>query len=1121
MNTKLSKLTGWLCTALVMVFTMLGGPSNPAQAGAPAAVYSTRNSNSTSITSITRVSLDSSGGQGNNGSGSASISADGRYVAFISTASNLVSGDTNGTFDIFERDTQTGTTIRVSVDSSGAQANGWSEYPCISADGRYAAFQSTANNLVSGDTNGVDDIFVRDTQSGTTRRVSVDSSGAQGNNASYSPALSADGRYVAFVSDADNLVSGDTNDNADVFLHDTQTGATTRISVDSSGVQGNGYTYTPISISADGLYVVFSSDADNLVSGDTNGRTDIFLHDMQTGTTKRVSLDSSGTQANNWSGSPSVSADGNYVVFQSYATNLVSGDTNGKYDTFLHDIQTGTTRRVSLDSSGTQGNDHSYSPSISNDGRYVAFYSDASNLVSGDTNGKTDVFLSDTQTGSTARVSLDASGGQGNGNSKSPSMSGDGHFVAFESTADNLVSGDTNVALDVFVVPVKSFNLTVSKTGAGSGTITSVPGGINCGSTCSSSYLFNTIVTLTAAPASGSAFTGWSGSGCSGTGTCTVTMSAVQSVTADFRLNAYTLSVSKTGTGSGTVTSSPAGIDCGATCSASFNYNASVTLNVTAASGSTFTGWSGSGCYGTGTCTVTMSAARTMAANFTLGPVYLLTVSKIGTGSGTITSSPAGMICGPVCAYAFAADTSIILTAKPASTLSYFTGWSGSGCSGTGTCKVTMSAAKSVTASFNTAITRVSVDSSGTQGNGGSLRASISVDGRYVAFSSIASNLISGDTNGVQDIFLRDTQTGTTTRVSVDSSGVQGNGGSASPVISADGRYVAFVSDASNLVSGDTNVNADIFLHDTQTGTTIRVSVDSSGAEGNAWSQYPCISADGRYVAFESWADNLVSEESNGSTHIYLHDTQSGTTERVSVNSSGVQGNGMSSSPAISADGRYVAFISDATNLVSGDTNSYYDVFLRDTHTGITTRVSVDSSGAQENAGSGFYSSPAISANGRYVAFSSDSSNLVSGDTNSVNDIFLHDTQTGTTRRISVSSNGAQANAMSYNPSISADGRYVTFDSEASNLVNGDTSGFDVFLRDTQTGTTRRLSVDASGKQGNGLSLFPSISADGRYAAFESIASNLVSGDTNGESDVFVVPAASNPYQVFLPRMIR
>jgi Fe-S cluster biogenesis protein NfuA len=239
-------------------------------------------------------------------------------------------------------------------------------------------------------------------------------------------------------------------------------------------------------------------------------------------------------------------------------------------------------------------------------------------------------------------------------------------------------------------------SLSVSNAGTGSGTVSSSPAGISCGSTCSQGYAYGTPVTLTATPATGSTFTGWSGA-CSGTGTCTVTTNDADSVTATFSLVPETLTVAKSGTGSGTVTSSTAGISCGAVCSHSYPYGTTVTLTAAPATGSTFTSWSGA-CSGTGTCTVTTQAASSVIAAFGLVP-EALTVSKSGTGSGTVTSSTAGISCGSTCSHAYNYGSTVTLTATPA-TGSTFTGWSGA-CSGTGTCAVTTNTAISVTANFS------------------------------------------------------------------------------------------------------------------------------------------------------------------------------------------------------------------------------------------------------------------------------------------------------------------------------------------------------------------------------------------------------------------------------------
>ncbi len=397
-----------------------------------------------------RASVDSGGAQGDEDSGLASISPDGRYVAFTSEATNLVGSDTNGKLDVFVHDSESGTTERVSVDSGGVQGNGHSDYPSISADGRHVAFASKAANLVSGDTNVHLDVFVHDRQSGSTERVSVSSSGTQGNGGSGNPSITPDGRYVTFQSVANNLVVGDTNGMADVFVHDRQNALTERVSVDSGGAQGNGFSFSP-SISADGRYVAFESEATNLVGGDTNGSEDIFVHDRQSGTTERVSVKSSGAQANGWSYRPSISADGRYVTFEATASNLVGADTNHVQDIFVRDRQAGTTERVSVSSGGVQGDLHSYLPSISADGRCVAFESEATNFVDGDTNDRNDIFVHDRQSGTTERVSVSSAGAQGNDHSRDPSLSATGRQLAFQSEARTLVSGDTNHLEDIFV----------------------------------------------------------------------------------------------------------------------------------------------------------------------------------------------------------------------------------------------------------------------------------------------------------------------------------------------------------------------------------------------------------------------------------------------------------------------------------------------------------------------------------------------------------------------------------------------------------------------------------------------------------------------------------------------
>jgi Tol biopolymer transport system component len=396
-----------------------------------------------------RVSVAGTGLQANGHSVAAAISADGRFVAFYSDASNLVDGDTNGARDVFIRDSQGGTTTRVSVDAAGAQANSHSFAPAISADGRFVAFHSAASNLVPADTNASDDVFVRDRQTGATERVSLSSAGVEAGGGSFSPALSADGRYVAFLSDASNLVAGDTNGFRDVFVHDRQTRATMRVSVDSAGVQADVGSYS-VAISGDGRFVAFHSFADNLVPDDLNETADVFVHDRQTSATTRVSVYDGGAETDGDSFRPAISADGRFVAFDSDSTILVWGDVNFVSDVFVHDRLTDTTRRVSVDDGGGEATGVSQTPSISADGRYVAFYSEASDLVAGDSNGSSDIFVHDRQSGATTRVSVANGGEQGNGDSLRPVLNADGHLVVFESDSSNLVVGDTNNRTDIF-----------------------------------------------------------------------------------------------------------------------------------------------------------------------------------------------------------------------------------------------------------------------------------------------------------------------------------------------------------------------------------------------------------------------------------------------------------------------------------------------------------------------------------------------------------------------------------------------------------------------------------------------------------------------------------------------
>ena len=484
------------------------------------------------VTELVSVASDGTHGDGHSGvlpstglSPLASVSVDGRFVVFSSLADNLVPSDTNLVGDVFVRDRVNGITERVSVASDGTEGDGQSHDASISPDGRYVAFKSVATNLVPGDTNGVEDVFVHDRLAGTTERASVASDGHQPDGPSSEPSLSADGRFVVFTSSADNLVPDDHNNVGDVFVHDRRTGITERLSVAPAGGDADGESFGA-STSADGRFVAFTSIADSLVPGGTNGAVHIFVRDRLTRVTELISVGSDGIEGNGISVQPSISADGRLVVFMSFATNLVPGDTNGSIDVFVHDRSARTTVRVSKTSDGQEtacppgagictnggacsseadcsgvcefqfciddptpsscvtsddcsvgrcegscSNDltraclsspdcdfgHCMSafcsagPAISSDGHYVAFYGTATNLIPGDTNGTTDVFVHDLVSGATERVSVASDGAQGNGHSVTGAISTGGVFVTLDGNSSNLVPGDTNGFTDVFV----------------------------------------------------------------------------------------------------------------------------------------------------------------------------------------------------------------------------------------------------------------------------------------------------------------------------------------------------------------------------------------------------------------------------------------------------------------------------------------------------------------------------------------------------------------------------------------------------------------------------------------------------------------------------------------------
>lgn len=410
---------------------------------------------------------------------------------------------------------------------------------------------------------------------------------------------------------------------------------------------------------------------------------------------------------------------------------------------------------------------------------------------------------------------------------------------------------------------------------------------------------------------------------------------------------------------------------------------------------------------------------------------------------------------------------------------------------------------------------RISISSTGVQGIN-IQHPVINGDGRYVAFWSDKEGLVVGDTNFVGDVFVRDTQNNTTTRVSLGYGGVQTARTGGLPTsypdidISDSGCIVVYASDATNIRNvADTNETSDVFAVD-RCGAgfpTIQVSVQdntgSTGVQANQGGTNPRVSGNGQFVLFRSSSTDILFDSNGTTPDIYIYDRASYRTSRVNVASDGTQANmeDGSSGYGLSDDGFIVAFASVATNLVAGDTNGRSDIFIRDRPNNTTIRI-MGLAGAQPN-GSSY--NPSVSGNGRYVAFRSDASNLVANDTNNRSDIFVFDRNTSVIERVSLSSEGAQANAGSDRPVMTDNGRFVSFYSDASNLVDGDTNGAgDIFIHDRTTHITTLASVTSGGTLANGpAGQFSALSDDGLLFAFESNASNIVPGDTNGTSDVF------------------
>jgi len=408
--------------------------------------------------SLQLVSVERTGTtSGDRDSSAPVVSADGRYVAFFSSSRNLVDTPVGGNGDVFIRDLMTSTTRLVSINRDGNHGgNRESNVVGLSADGSVVLFRSLATDLVAGiDDNDEEDIFVRDMRSSVTTLVSINRYGdGTPSMMSFDAAISADGHKVAFVSRSNNIIPFDGNDNSDVFVRDLTRGTTTLVSVSTNGKDGgNRGSFRP-ALSADGNVVAFHSFATDLVPNDTNGTDfDIYVRDLRTQKTTLVTVNAAGTGSANADtiSVPQISADGRFVAYSSFASDLVNDDANDTTDVFVRDLVAGRTIAVNATSAGKMGNGASFDYSLSSDGKHIAFLSRATDLGFSDTNATDDLFVRDLVTGALTLISWNAAGsGTSNGAPSNPKISSDGRVVVFESRASNLVANDNNSQTDIF-----------------------------------------------------------------------------------------------------------------------------------------------------------------------------------------------------------------------------------------------------------------------------------------------------------------------------------------------------------------------------------------------------------------------------------------------------------------------------------------------------------------------------------------------------------------------------------------------------------------------------------------------------------------------------------------------
>lgn len=896
---------------------------------------------------------------------------------------------------------------------------------------------------------------------------------ASANGDSGLPIISPDGRYVLFASSADDLPAT-TNSAAvtalfpprlGVFLRDRTGPSSTLVSMNLSGTGGGNGDSLPSGISTNGRYALIESSASDLIPNDTNNAPDVFVRDLAAGTTVLVSIGTNGDVGNGGSRSAVMTPDGHYVAFVSAANNLVPDDTNGIADVYLRDLQVGTTTLISV--GAKTANRSSESPTITPDGRYVAFYSSATGLLPGTTNYG-DIYVRDVVAGTTiwassyARTALQLFQNKANAVCFGHAVSDDGQFVAYE------VGQTTNTFSGI----VLRYNLGSGATGV--------------------------VHTNAARPA-------------------TTAEDAINPVmTPDGRFIAFVANV-----GVGVVTNTTIQV-----------WDASTGTNVLVSAGLDGMAPSNSICdwpaiTPDGRFVAFMSSATNLVTN-TLSGEYHLFLRDLQTAVTSLQDADTngvGLEAGAITIPRLSDDGRFIAFAAPdGSRLAGDINRNSDVFVRDAMLEVTeLVSARQATLPFVTP-------------NGPSVLSALSVsgDGRYIAFASDADNLVANDTNGFRDVFVRDLVIETNILVSADSNGIAtANGWSFEPSISANGRYVAFTSSANNLAPGDTNNAQDVFVRDLLNGTTILASVNTNGFSANRASSSPALSDDGHAVLFHSLASDLaLGSFGTTSDNVFWRDLVGNINYPVSTNSSGLT----TLAAAMTPDGHYVALRAPTGNsFYVWDSQLHARIYTNTLPTTVTNlTISPDgnriacllanwqlyvvdrAAGTNLQLATGASLSPKFSADGRHLVYQTVSANAPS-DTNALADIYLYDFQSSSNYLVSHAVSGP-GNGASDSPDISPDGRFVAYRSAATNLVPNDVNGFpDIFVWDQTAGATLLLSASRStNAPANNRSLTPVFSSDGQTIAFASAASDLIAGDFNRCNDVIAYSLVStNSIPVF------